>query len=66
MGIIIFISLIITAISVIIDVEFGEDIPFDIRNKEFELTFQEAGALFISISFDTPNLLDLIVFFQEE
>ena len=64
MGIIIFISLIITAISVIIDVEFGEDIPFDIRNKEFELTFQEAGALFISISFDTPNLLDLIVFFR--
>ena len=61
---IIFTSLIIIVSSVITDVEYGKEITFDLRIPDIELTFQEAGALFLSISFDTPNLLKLTAFFR--
>ena len=38
---IIYICLIIAALAKISEIEFGKEIPFDINNNEFELTFNE-------------------------
>ena len=58
----IYISLLIITISKINLVEFGKEIPFDINNNEFELNFQESGALFVSVTFGTSDILNLNIF----
>ena len=60
---IIYISLILLALSKTNVVEYGKEIPFDINNNEFLLTFKEPGLLLISITFGTPNILNLNMFY---
>ena len=60
----IYISLLFIALSKINVVEYGKEIPFDMNNKELELTFNEEGALLISITFDTPDILNLTMDFK--
>ena len=62
---IIYISLLVIEIlSKINVVEYGKEIPFDINNNEFELTFNEAGALLVEVTFGTPNILNLNMDFR--
>ena len=61
----IYISLLIISLSKINIVEYGKEIPFDINNNEFQLAFNEEGALLISITFDTPDILNLNLFFKD-
>ena len=61
---IIYVSLLIIAFSKINIIEYGKDIPFDINNNEFELTFNEAGALLVSVTFGTPDILKLNMIFK--
>ena len=56
---IILISLFIITLSKISEIEFNKEIPFDKNNNEFELTFPEDGALFISVVFNISDLLIL-------
>ena len=56
---IIFISILIKALSKVSEIEFNKEIPFDKNNNEFELTFPEDGALYISVSFNISYLLVL-------
>ena len=61
---IIYISLLVIEIlSKINVVEYGKEIPFDINNNEFLLTFKEPGLLLISITFGTPDILNLNMFY---
>ena len=61
---IIYIYLLIISINEIFSLKFGEEIPFDIKNNEFELTFKESGAILISVTFGTPNILSLNLDFK--
>ena len=61
---IIYIYLLIISINEIFSLKFGEEIPFDIKNNEFELTFKESGAILISVTFATPNILSLNLDFK--
>ena len=56
---IIFISLLIITLSKVSEIEFNKEIPFDKNNNEFELTFPEDGALYISVTFNISYLLVL-------
>ena len=62
---IIYISLIIIALSKVNKIEFAKEIPFDINNNEFELTFSDNGTLFISVTFEYSYCLNLTIFFKE-
>ena len=61
---IVIISLLITMISKMIIKDFPKEVSFDKNNNEFELTFSESGVLFISISFETENTVNLILIFN--
>ena len=64
MKLFIYISLLFIALSKTNVVEYGKEIPFDMNNKELELTFNDAGALLISVTFDTPYILNLTMDFK--
>ena len=61
---IIYIYLLIISFDEIFSLKFGEEIPFDINNNEFELTFNEAGAILVEVTFNTPNILTLNMDFR--
>ena len=61
---IIYIYLLIISFDEIFSLKFGEEIPFDINNNEFELTFNEAGAILVEVTFNTPNILKLNMDFR--
>ena len=64
MKIIIYICLIIAALAKISEIEFGKEIPFDINNNEFELTFNEKGALLVAVNFGVSDILNVNMSFK--
>ena len=61
---IIYICLIIAALAKISEIEFGKEIPFDINNNEFELTFNEKGALLVAVNFGVSDILNVNMSFK--